>query len=65
MSTIDRNILRIGVYEMMYSANPTPVTVAINEALEISKIYGTQDSPSFINGILDQVQKETAVAALS
>ncbi len=51
----DRNLLRIGVYEMVYCAD-VPPQVAINEAVEIAKRYGTEDSPAFINGILDAVK---------
>ena len=51
----DRNLLRIGVYEMVYS-DDVPVQVAINEAVEIAKRFGSDDSPSFINGILDAVK---------
>ncbi len=51
----DRNLLRIGVYEMVYSED-VPVQVAINEAVEIAKRFGSDDSPSFINGILDAVK---------
>ena len=55
MSLIDLNIMRIAIYEMIYSAPTVPFKVCINEALEIAKIYGTTDSSSFINGILDTV----------
>ncbi|MFC1837516.1 transcription antitermination factor NusB [Thermodesulfobacteriota bacterium] len=59
MSVIDRNILRLAVYEM-YFQDDVPVTVAINEAVEIAKRYSTEDSGSFINGILDAMAKEEA-----
>jgi len=55
MSTVDRNILRIAVYEMCFS-DEVPSKVAINEALEIAKLYSIADSIPFINGILDAVQ---------
>jgi transcription antitermination protein NusB len=51
----DRNLLRIGVYEMVY-CDDVPAQVAINEAVEIAKRYGSEDSPAFINGILDAVK---------
>ena len=55
MSKIDRNILRIAVYEMLNLSNiPHPVT--INEAVDIAKKYGTGESGSFINGIIDRVR---------
>lgn len=55
MSLVDRNILRIAVFEMCYS-DQAPAQVAINEALEIAKRYSIGESVSFINGILDAVQ---------
>lgn len=57
MATIDRNILRIAVYEMKFSADPIKENIAINEAVEIAKKYGTTESSSFVNGLLDQVSK--------
>jgi len=51
----DRNVLRIAVYEMIY-CNDVPPEVAINEAVEIAKRFGTVDSPSFVNGVLDAVK---------
>ena len=55
MSSVDRNILRIAVYELQYSQE-IPAQVAINEALEIAKRYSIQESVAFINGILDAIQ---------
>lgn len=57
MATIDRNILRIAVYEMKFANDPIKENIAINEAVEIAKKYGTTDSGSFVNGLLDQVSK--------
>lgn len=59
MPHVDRNILRIAVYEMHFCAQ-TPAQVAINEALEIAKRYATGDSVAFINGILDAVQSSSS-----
>jgi len=56
MSVIDRNILRLAVFELHYQ-DDVPVSVAINEAVEIAKRYSTDDSGSFINGILDTMAK--------
>lgn len=54
MSRVDRNILRLGTCELM--AFPSvPVRVAINEAVELAKRFGTTDSPAFVNGILDRI----------
>ena len=57
MSVIDRNILRLAVFELIYQ-NDIPASVAINEAVEIAKRYSTDDSGPFINGILDAMAKE-------
>jgi N utilization substance protein B len=55
MPTIDRNILRMATYELAYLRNiPPPVT--INEAVELAKKFGTEESGSFINGILDRIR---------
>ena len=59
MALVDRNILRIAVYEMLYIKD-VPATVAINEALEIAKRYAEPESISFINGILDNLQDKKA-----
>jgi N utilization substance protein B len=56
MSMVDRNILRFSVYELMW-CQTIPVKVTLNEAIEIAKQYGTEESGSFINGILDKVAK--------
>ena len=55
MSAIDRNILRIAVFELLY-LDDIPPKVSINEAIEIAKTYGDKNSPAFVNGILDQVK---------
>ena len=56
MPTIDRNILRIAIYELLYLSNiPPPVT--INEAVELGKRFGTEESGAFINGILDKIRE--------
>ena len=57
MATIDRNILRIAVYEMRFAPEQIKENIAINEAVEIAKKYGTTESASFVNGLLDQVGK--------
>jgi N utilization substance protein B len=57
MSVIDRNILRMAVFELMCMPE-IPRKVAINEAIELAKMYGAEGSPAFINGILDPVSKD-------
>ena len=57
MAHVDRNILRIAVYELLY-CDDIPPKVAINEAIDIGKKYGSEDSGAFINGVLDKVKSE-------
>jgi len=57
MAAVDRNVLRIAVFEFL-SGSRTPETVVINEALEIAKKYSTADSAQFVNGILDSVKND-------
>ena len=57
MGSIDRNLLRLGVTEILYFKD-VPKSVTINEYLEIAKKFGTQDSSGFINGILDKIEKK-------
>jgi N utilization substance protein B len=57
MATVDRNLLRLATQEFMYDRE-TPKTVVINEAIEIARRFSAQESPQFINGILDSIKKE-------
>ena len=61
MAAVDRNVLRTGVAEFL-SSNQTPRPVVINEALEIGRKYSAPESVQFINGVLDSVGKELALA---
>ena len=63
MSLIDLNIMRIALYEMLYSSQQVPFKVCIDEAVEIAKSYGIKDSPKFINGILDTISKRMKLDA--
>ncbi len=54
MAVVDRNILRMATYELKYMSD-IPRKVSLNEAIEIAKRYGSEDSSSFINGILDKI----------
>jgi transcription antitermination protein NusB len=56
MACVDRNILRLSTYELMY-VDEIPIKVAINEAVELAKRYGENDSSKFVNGILDRIAK--------
>ncbi len=57
MSHVDRNILRIAVFEMIHLNTEVPKNASINEAIEIAKKFGSQDSGLFVNGLLDQISK--------
>ncbi|HEY0077347.1 MAG TPA: transcription antitermination factor NusB [Pyrinomonadaceae bacterium] len=56
MAVVDRNVLRLAVYEFLHE--PTPRTVAINEALEIARRFSTYEATQFINGILDAIKRD-------
>jgi N utilization substance protein B len=56
MAVVDRNVLRLAVYEFIHE--PTPRTVAINEALEIARRFSTYEATQFINGILDAIKRD-------
>lgn len=60
MATLDRNILRVAVYELVHRPE-TPSSVAISEAVEIAKRLSTEDSARFVNGILGKFARESAV----
>ncbi|OGW12333.1 MAG: transcription antitermination factor NusB [Nitrospinae bacterium RIFCSPLOWO2_12_39_16] len=57
INKIDKNIMRSAVYELLYE-DEIPSNVTINEAIDIAKKYGTEDSGHFVNGILDRIKKE-------
>ena len=59
ITIVDRNVLRIGLYELLYSKKEeVPPKVAINEAIELAKSFGGESSGKFINGVLGTVYKE-------
>lgn len=58
MALVDLNIMRIAAFELKFAEETIPPAVAIDEAIEISKKYGTEDSAAFVNGILDQIVKQ-------
>src|SRR3989338_1481908 len=60
MAIIDRNILRMGLFELKYTTD-IPPKVAINEAVELAKKYGDLESSKFVNGILDKIHKKEIV----
>jgi N utilization substance protein B len=64
MPIVDRNILRLAAWEMLYRDEDVPDSVAINEAVEMAKVYGTDDSSKFINGILGRLADVVAAGGL-
>ena len=54
IALVDRNILRLAIFEILYD-NKVPVKVAVNEAVELAKLFGSESSPKFINGVLGAV----------
>jgi N utilization substance protein B len=61
MAAVDRNVLRFAVAELVYSDEAVPYKVVIDEAVEVAKTYGTDDSGKFVNGILDSIRKDIKV----
>ena len=57
INTVDRNILRLAVFELLHMAK-VPVPVVINEAIEIARRFATEDSARFVNGVLDRIAKD-------
>jgi len=55
MALVDRNLLRIGGYELLYRSDDVPRSVAINEAVELAKKFGAEEARAFVNGILDRL----------
>jgi N utilization substance protein B len=61
MARVDRNIIRLGAYELMHVAD-IPRRVTLNEAVELAKRFGNEESPAFVNGVLDRIADEVAKA---
>jgi N utilization substance protein B len=55
MMPVDRNVLRIGTFELLHSPERAATAVVLNEAIEMARRYATADSPGFVNGVLDKV----------
>lgn len=62
MAVVDRNVLRLGAYELLHTTE-TPASVAIDEAIELARRYGSADSPAFVNGVLDKLRLTAAAPA--
>lgn len=63
LSPVDRNVLRLAIYEVLFDTRPAPLRVAINEAVDIAKGYGSESSGRFVNGVLGAVAVEVAQRA--
>jgi N utilization substance protein B len=57
MAAVDRNVLRLGAYELLF-APETPPAVAFDEAIELARRFGSVDSPAFVNGVLDRLRRD-------
>jgi N utilization substance protein B len=62
MSAVDRNVLRIGLYESLYGNAKVPLRTAINEAVELAKLFGSETSAKFVNGVLGRAVEANANA---
>jgi len=58
MPGVDRNILRMAICEMIYAEEKVPVNIAVNEAVELAKRFGTDKTPRFINGVLGKIMRD-------
>ncbi len=64
LANVDRNILRVAIYEMIYCEEEVPVNVAINEAIEVAKVFGDDESSKFINSVLSKVKQSLEDSSL-
>jgi N utilization substance protein B len=62
MSTVDRNVLRLGAYELIHTPE-TPPNVVLDEAIELARRFGSAESPAFVNGVLDKLHPGAATTA--
>jgi N utilization substance protein B len=62
MTPVDRNVLRLGAYELLFDGSKPPLEVVIDEAIELARRFGSKDSGAFVNGILDKIGKLRATA---
>jgi len=61
MMPVDRNVLRLGTFELLHSDDKTATAIVINEAIELSRRFAGADSPAFVNGILDKIAQSARV----
>jgi N utilization substance protein B len=59
MAAVDRNVLRLGAFEVLF-AGDAPPAAALDEAIELARRFGSADSPAFVNGVLDRLKQEGA-----
>jgi transcription antitermination protein NusB len=62
MAVVDRNVLRLGGYEILFTPD-TPVNVVLDEAIELARRFGSAGSPAFVNGVLDRLRQDAARTA--
>jgi N utilization substance protein B len=62
MAAVDRNVLRLGAFELLHSPK-IPASVVINEAIELARRFGSVGSPAFVNGVLDRVRQSAAASS--
>ena len=62
MAAVDRNVLRLGAYELLCTPE-TPAGVALDEAIELARRYGSEGSPAFVNGVLDKLRRSASPPA--
>lgn len=65
MMPVDRNVLRLGAYELHFDPNGQPLEVVLNEAIELARRFGSADSAKFVNGVLDKIAKARQVSPAS
>ncbi|HEY8475946.1 MAG TPA: transcription antitermination factor NusB [Chloroflexota bacterium] len=58
LSPVERNLLRLGIFETLYMRDRVPIKAAINEAVELAKLFGTDTTPRFVNGVLGRIVAE-------
>ena len=63
MSTVDRNVMRMATYELIYESD-IPAKVSINEAINLAKKYGDEESGKFVNGILDKIKRDIDIGEI-
>ena len=63
MAGIDRNIIRIALYEALFGAEKVPFKVAVNEAVELAKLFGSESSSRFVNGVVGRIVSEEAASS--